>query len=180
MNILEETKFLMKKYKIKANKNLGQNFLINDEVIQDIVKGAQIEQEDLVIEIGPGLGSMTALLVERAKKVICIELDKKMIKILNDRFIAYNNIELINQDILKIDLKELIKQEKETNQIKKVKIVANLPYYITTPIIMKLLESNLEIESITVMIQKEVAERLIEIPSRKKYRSHYLYSLLLL
>ena len=180
MNVLEETKFLMKKYKIKANKNLGQNFLIDDEVIQDIVDGAQIEQEDLVIEIGPGLGSMTALLVERAKKVICIELDKKMIKILNDRFIAYNNIELINQDILKIDLKELIKQEKETNQIKKVKIVANLPYYITTPIIMKLLESNLEIESITVMIQKEVAERLIEIPSRKKYRSHYLYSLLLL
>ncbi len=180
MNILEETKFLMKKYKIKANKNLGQNFLIDENVIKDIVAGAQIEKEDLVIEIGPGLGSMTALLLEKAKKVICIELDKKMIKILNDRFIAYNNIELINQDVLKLDLKQIIQQEKENNQIKNVKIVANLPYYITTPIIMKLLESNLGIESITVMIQKEVAERLIEVPSRKKYRGNYLYGLLLL
>ena len=167
MNVLEETKFLMKKYKIKANKSLGQNFLIDDCVIQDIVDGAKIEKEDLVIEIGPGLGSMTALLVERAKKVICIEFDRKMIQILNDRFIAYNNIELINEDVLKIDLKELIKQEKEAKQIKNVKIVANLQYYITTPIIMKLLESNLEIESITVMIQKEVADRLIETPSGK-------------
>ena len=167
MNTLEETKFLMKKYKIRANKNLGQNFLIDDEVIQDIVNGANIAKEDLVIEIGPGLGTMTALLVEKAKKVICIELDKKMIKILNDRFIAYDNIELINQDVLKVNLKELVKQEKENNQIKNVKIVANLPYYITTPIIMKLLESNLDIESITVMIQKEVADRLIEIPSGK-------------
>ena len=152
--IRQETNFLMKKYNIKANKNLGQNFLIDDEVIQDIVNGAKISKEDLVIEIGPGLGTMTVLLVEKAKKVICIELDKKMIKILNDRFIAYDNIELINQDVLKVELKELIKQEKENNQIKNVKIVANLPYYITTPIIMKLLESNLDIESITVMIQK--------------------------
>lgn len=167
MNVLEETKILMKKYKIKANKNLGQNFLIDDKVIEDIVNGAKIEKEDLVIEIGPGLGSMTALLLEKAKKVICVELDKKMIKILNDRFIAYNNIELINEDILKLNLKEIIKQEKENNDIKAVKIVANLPYYITTPIIMKLLEENLDIESITVMIQKEVADRLIEIPSGK-------------
>ena len=123
MNVLEETKFLMKKYKIKANKNLGQNFLIDDSVIQDIVEGAKIEKEDLVIEIGPGLGSMTALLLEKAKKVICIELDKKMIKILNDRFIAYQNIEFIHGDVLKIDLNELIRQEKENNSIKNVKIV---------------------------------------------------------
>ena len=88
MNVLEETKFLMKKYKIKANKSLGQNFLIDDNVIEDIVNGANIQNNDLVIEIGPGLGSMTALLVQKAKKVICIELDKKMIQILNDRFIA--------------------------------------------------------------------------------------------
>ena len=167
MNVLEETKILMKKYKIKANKNLGQNFLIDDTVIEDIVNGAKIEKEDLIIEIGPGLGSMTALLLEKARKVICVELDKKMIQILNDRFIAYNNIELINEDILKLNLKEIIKQEKETNCIKSVKIVANLPYYITTPIIMKLLEEDLDIESITVMIQKEVADRLIEIPSGK-------------
>ena len=167
MSVLEETKYLMKKYKIKANKSLGQNFLIDDTVIEDIVSGANIGEDDMVIEIGPGLGSMTALLVERAKKVICVELDKKMIEILNDRFIAYNNIELINDDVLKLDLNNLIKQEKEQNQIKDVKIVANLPYYITTPIIMKLLEENLDIESITVMIQKEVADRLIEIPSGK-------------
>ncbi len=167
MNLLEETKFLMKKYKIKASKSLGQNFLIDDEVIQDIVDGANIEPDDLVIEIGPGLGSMTKLLLEKAKKVICIEFDMKMIKILNDRFIAYDNIELINQDVLKIDFNELIKQEKEAGKIKNVKVVANLPYYITTPIIMKLLESNLDLKSITVMVQKEVAERLIEIPSGK-------------
>ena len=167
MSVLEETKFLMKKYKIKANKSLGQNFLIDDTVIEDIVNGADIKKDDLVIEIGPGLGSMTALLVEKAKKVICVELDKKMIKILNDRFIAYNNIELINEDVLKLDLNKLIKQEKERNEIKEVKIVANLPYYITTPIIMKLLEENLDIQSITVMIQKEVADRLIEVPSGK-------------
>ena len=167
MSVLEETKYLMKKYKIKANKSLGQNFLIDDAAIEDIVGGANIGKDDLVIEIGPGLGSMTALLVERAKKVICVELDKKMIKILNDRFIAYSNIELINEDVLKLDLNSLIKEEKEKNQIKDVKIVANLPYYITTPIIMKLLEENLDIASITVMIQKEVADRLIEIPSGK-------------
>ena len=167
MSVLEETKYLMKKYKIKANKSLGQNFLIDDTVIEDIVGGADIGSDDLVIEIGPGLGSMTALLVERAKKVICVELDKNMIKILNDRFIAYNNIELINEDVLKLDLNNLIKEEKEKNQIKDVKIVANLPYYITTPIIMKLLEENLDIASITVMIQKEVADRLIETPSGK-------------
>ncbi len=167
MNILEETKYIMNKYKVKANKNLGQNFLIDEQAIKDIVDGAQITSEDLVIEIGPGLGTLTAFLLEKAKKVICIELDKKMIKILNDRFIAYDNIELINADVLRIDLNEIIKQERENNKISNVKIVANLPYYITTPIIMKLIESKLDIESITVMIQKEVADRLIEIPSGK-------------
>ncbi len=167
MNIIEETKYLMSKYKVKANKNLGQNFLIDEQAIKDIVDGANIDSDDLVIEIGPGLGTLTSFLLEKAKKVICIELDKKMIKILNDRFIAYNNIELINADVLQIDLKEIIKQEKENNEIKNVKIVANLPYYITTPIIMKLIEDKLDVDSITVMIQKEVAQRLIEIPSGK-------------
>ena len=167
MNILEETEYILKKYKVKANKNLGQNFLIDEQAIKDIVDGANIDSDDLVIEIGPGLGTLTSFLLEKAKKVICIELDKKMIKILNDRFIAYNNIELINADVLRIDLKEIIKQEKENNEIKNVKIVANLPYYITTPIIMKLIEDRLDVDSITVMIQKEVAQRLIEIPSGK-------------
>ena len=163
--LLEETKYLMKKYKIKANKSLGQNFLIDEKVIEDIVDGANIDNEDLVIDIGPGLGSMTKLLLEKAKKVICIELDKKMIKILNDRFIAYHNLEIINDDVLKLDLNKIISKEKDN--IKNVKIVANLPYYITTPIIMKLLEEKLDIESITVMIQKEVADRLIEVPGGK-------------
>ena len=166
---LKETKYLMKKYKIKANKNLGQNFLVDDSALQDIANGAEIEENDLVIEIGPGLGSLTKLLLEKARKVICIELDKKMIKILQERFIAYKNIEIINEDVLKLDLKELIKAEKEKDQeIKNVKVVANLPYYITTPIIMKLVETDLGIDSITVMIQKEVAERLIAIPGTKE------------
>lgn len=164
--ILDETKYLMNKYKIKANKNLGQNFLVDREALEDIVKGAQVTSEDLVIEIGPGLGTLTKLLLEKAKKVICIELDKKMVKVLKDRFIAYNNLEIINEDVLKLDLKNLIKSEKE-KEIKSVKIVANLPYYITTPIIMMLIENELDIESITVMIQKEVAERLVAIPGTK-------------
>ena len=166
---LKETKFLMKKYKIKANKSLGQNFLIDDIALQDIADGAEICEDDLVIEIGPGLGSLTKLLLEKAKKVICIELDKKMVKILKDRFIAYKNLEIINEDVLSIDLNELIKQEREQDSnIKNVKVVANLPYYITTPIIMKLVENDLDINSITVMIQKEVAERLIAIPGTKE------------
>ena len=166
-NILEETKFIMKKYNIKAKKELGQNFLINKEVIDKIISSSKIDEEDLVIEIGPGLGTLTKYLLEKAKKVICIELDKKMIKILRERFSLYENFELLNQDILKVDLNNLIKTEKETNKIKNVKVVANLPYYITTPIIMKLLEEKLDLESITVMVQKEVADRLITIPGKK-------------
>ena len=166
-NILEETRFIMKKYNIKANKNLGQNFLINEEVVKNIVGCSNIEKEDLVIEIGPGLGTLTKYLLEKAGKVICIELDTKMLQILEDRFSLYNNFELINNDVLKVDLKNIIEKEKTEGKIKNVKIVANLPYYITTPIIMKLLEEELELESITVMIQKEVADRLIAVPGQK-------------
>lgn len=161
MNLFEETKYIMKKYGISANKSLGQNFLINDEVVEGIVNGAEITKEDLIIEIGPGLGTLTKELLERAGKVIAIELDKRMLEILTDRFNLYNNFELINDDVLKVDLNKIIKENINDN-IKNVKIVANLPYYITTPIIMKLLEEKLPIESITVMIQKEVADRLIE------------------
>ena len=166
-NILEETRFIMKKYNIKANKSLGQNFLISQEVIEKIVDCSEITKEDLIIEIGPGLGTLTKYLLEKAGKVICIELDTKMLQILEDRFSLYNNFEIINNDVLKVDLKKLIKKEKENQEIKNVKIVANLPYYITTPIIMKLLEEELELESITVMIQKEVADRLIAVPGQK-------------
>ena len=107
-NILEETRFIMKKYNIKANKNLGQNFLINEEVVTNIVDCSNIDKQDLVIEIGPGLGTLTKYLLEKAGKVICIELDTKMLQILKDRFSLYNNFELINNDVLKVDLKNII------------------------------------------------------------------------
>lgn len=167
MNIYEETKFIMKKYGIYANKSLGQNFLIDDDVINKIVESANILEDDLVIEIGPGLGTLTNELLKKAKKVIAIELDNRMIEILEDRFSLYDNIEIINQDVLKVNLNEIIQKEKAQNGIKGTKIVANLPYYITTPIIMKLLEEKGEFESITVMIQKEVADRLCETPGGK-------------
>ena len=165
--VYNETKFLMKKYGITANKKLGQNFLIDENVLDTIVNSSEINSDDLIIEIGPGLGTLTAKLLEKAGKVICVELDDRMISVLKDRFFMYQNLEIINEDILKIDLNKIIKENKENNDLKKVKIVANLPYYITTPIIMKLLEEKLDIESITVMIQKEVADRLAEIPGGK-------------
>lgn len=163
----QETMFLLKKYHITANKSLGQNFLINDSVINETIEASQISKKDLVIEIGPGLGTLTNRLLEKAKKVIAIELDNRMINILNERFSLYSNFEIIHEDVLKVNLRELIEKEKRENQIKEVKIVANLPYYITTPIIMKLLEDKLDIESITVMVQKEVADRLVAIPGEK-------------
>ena len=166
-NIFEETKTIMKKYGIKANKSLGQNFLINNEVVENIVNSSELTENDMVIEIGPGLGTLTKYLLEKAGKVLCIELDTRMIKILEDRFSNNEKFEVINQDVLKVNLNEIIKDSKKDEKIKKVKVVANLPYYITTPIIMKLLEEKLDIESITVMIQKEVADRLIETPSGK-------------
>ena len=167
-HILEDTQFIMKKYKIRANKALGQNFLINQNVVDKIVESSQITKQDLVIEIGPGLGTLTKELLEKAGKVICIELDKKMINILQDRFSLYQNFEIIHADVLQVRLNKIIKDEKEKNGFQTAKIVANLPYYITTPIIMKLLEDRLDLESITVMIQKEVADRLIAIPGEKE------------
>ena len=168
MNEIErETQFILKKYNIKANKSLGQNFLISEEVVNKIVESSNITKKDLVIEIGPGLGTLTKELLDSANKVICVELDKRMVEILKDRFKLYSNFELLNQDILKTDLKNIIEKEKQSKEIENVKIVANLPYYITTPIIMKLLEEKLDLESITVMIQKEVADRLTAIPGEK-------------
>lgn len=156
MNILEETKFLMKKYNITASKALGQNFLVDEQIIKNTINYANIGKDDLVIEIGPGLGTLTNELLQNAGKVICIELDKKMIEILKERFFLFDNIEIINEDVLKIDLNKII----DENNYQNVKVVANLPYYITTPIIMKLLETRARFDSITVMVQKEVADRL--------------------
>lgn len=178
MNLEAETLFLMKKYNITANKNYGQNFLIDENSVDEIIYSSEISKTDLVIEIGPGLGTLTSKLLEKAGKVICIELDSKMITVLNDRFSLYNNFELLHEDVLKVDLNSLIDLNlKELNLIK-CKVVANLPYYITTPIIMKLLEEKLHLASITVMVQKEVALRLTDVPGGKDcsaitYTIHY-------
>ncbi|HOZ54530.1 MAG TPA: 16S rRNA (adenine(1518)-N(6)/adenine(1519)-N(6))-dimethyltransferase RsmA [Clostridia bacterium] len=166
-NLYKKTKDIMRKYNISANKSLGQNFLINEEVVENIVNSSNITEKDLVIEIGPGLGTLTEHLLEKAGKVIAIELDNRMLEILNQRFYQYTNFEIINQDVLKVDLNSIINNEKNYNNFDNVKIVANLPYYITTPIVMKLLEEKLDIQSITVMIQKEVAQRLIATPGDK-------------
>lgn len=160
MSVYEETQAILKTYKIQANKSLGQNFLIDDCVIEKIIESSNIEKEDLIIEIGPGLGVLTERLLKKSNNVVVIELDKKMIEILQNRFCLNRNLEIINDDVLKVDLEKLIKNKKEQTNINKVKIVANLPYYISTPIIMKLLENRLEISEIIVMVQKEVAQRL--------------------
>lgn len=160
MSVYEETQAILNTYKIQANKSLGQNFLIDDCVIEKIIESSNIEKEDLIIEIGPGLGVLTERLLKKSNNVVVIEIDKKMIEILQNRFCLNRNLEIINNDILKVDLEKLIKNKKEQTNINKVKIVANLPYYISTPIIMKLLENRLEISEIIVMVQKEVAQRL--------------------
>ncbi len=170
MNAYEETQAILHKYKIKADKSLGQNFLIDDNVINNIIEASNLTKDDMVIEIGPGLGALTSRLLQECKNVTVIELDKKMVKILQERFeknIENNKfgiepefkLDIVNDDILKVDLASLIKKQKAN--IKQVKIVANLPYYISTPIIMKLLQERLDIDEIIVMVQKEVAERLI-------------------
>lgn len=160
-----KTKQIIKKYDFAFQKKYGQNFLIDLHVIDKIIKGAELTKDDLVIEIGPGIGSLTQVLAENAKKVIAIEIDKFLIPILEETLKDYSNIKVINEDILKINLNKLIDAE----NIKNVKIIANLPYYITTPIIMGIFENKIEIENITVMVQKEVADRMKATPGRKDY-----------
>lgn len=162
MNLYDETNMLLNQYGLRANKKLGQNFLINQQIIDEIIEKSQITKEDTVLEIGPGLGSLTKALMQNAKRVIAVELDENMVNILKNRF-NNENLEIINEDILKIDLNEI------TNKYGKIKVVANLPYYITTPIVMKLLEEEYSIESITVMVQKEVGERLCAEPGSKDF-----------
>lgn len=162
MNTLETTKRIMRTNSIFAKKSFGQNFLIDDSVLEGIVESANVTAEDTVIEIGPGLGNLTHYILEKNARVIAFEIDNDMIDILNDRFSNNSNLEIVNKDILKVDLLEYIKD-------KRVKIIANLPYYITTPITFKLLEYRKNIQSITIMIQKEVAERIASAPRSKDY-----------
>ena len=159
-----ETLYLIKKHDFTVQKRYGQNFLIDENVLKKIVDAAEITKSDHVIEIGPGLGTMTGLLCEQAEKVTAVEIDKELIPILRETLVGYSNIEIINEDILKLDLRTCLGDGE-----KSYKVVANLPYYITTPIILKLLEGKYPIESITVMIQKEVAERKQAGPGTKDY-----------
>ena len=158
-----KTQDLVKKYNFKFSKSLGQNFLIDDSVLTDIVEGAEVNKDDLIIEIGPGVGSLTAQLIGRAKKVVSIELDNDLIPILKEELGQYENFTLIHKDALKVDFNEIIGHENS------VKLVANLPYYVTTPIIVKLLKDNYNFKSLTIMIQKEVAERINAEPNCKEY-----------
>ena len=156
----------IKKYGFNFQKKFGQNFLIDDHVINKIINGAEVTKDDFVLEIGPGIGTMTQYLAEAAREVAAVEIDKKLIPILGETLSAYDNFTVINEDILKVDIRALAM---EKNGGKPIKVVANLPYYITTPIIMGLFESHVPIDNITVMVQKEVADRMKVGPGSKDY-----------
>ena len=157
---------ILQKYKFVFQKKFGQNFLIDEHVLEKIISAAGIGPDDFVVEIGPGSGTMTQYLAHAARGVAAVEIDKALIPILQDTLSAYDNVTVINEDVLKVDLKELAEK---MNEGRPVKVVANLPYYITTPIIMGLFESHVPVESITVMVQKEVAERMQAGPGTKDY-----------
>ena len=157
---------ILQKYNFNFQKKFGQNFLINTGVLEDIIDASEVTDEDMVLEIGPGIGTMTQYLCENARQVIAVEIDTNLIPILKDTLSAYDNVRIINDDILKVDINELAR---EYNNGRPIKVVANLPYYITTPIIMGLFESHVPIESITVMVQKEVADRMQAGPGTKDY-----------
>ena len=160
------TKEIINEYSFAFQKKFGQNFLIDSNVLESIIRGAEITKDDFVLEIGPGIGTMTQYLCEAARQVVAVEIDKMLIPILEDTLSEYDNVEVINQDVLKVDIKSLAE---EKNNGKPIKVVANLPYYITTPIIMGLFESGVPIDSITIMVQKEVADRMQTGPGSKDY-----------
>lgn len=166
LNITQRTIEIIKKYDFVFQKKFGQNFLIDQRVLDKIIAAADIGPDDCVLEIGPGIGTLTRCLAEAAGQVIAVEIDKNLIPILSDVLSEYNNITVINEDILKVDIQALVD---EKNGGKPIKVVANLPYYITTPIIMGLFESNVPIDNITVMVQKEVADRMQVGPGTKDY-----------
>lgn len=157
---------VLQKYNFVFQKKFGQNFLIDTHVLDKIIRAAQISQEDCVLEIGPGIGTMTQYLACAAKKVIAVEIDRALIPILEDTLDGYDNVRIVNADVLKVDIAKLAEEE---NDGKPIKVVANLPYYITTPIIMGLFEKHVPLKSITVMVQKEVADRMQVGPGTKDY-----------
>lgn len=161
MDILNKTKELLNRYGLYAKKGFGQNFLVDSAVLEKIVEAGDVSKEDTVIEIGPGLGNLTEYLLEKAGKVIAFEIDTDMVEILKERFGHQENFELVNKDIMEVDLKEYVKNS--------VKVIANLPYYITTPILFKLLEYKESITDIVIMVQREVAERILAMPKGKEY-----------
>ena len=163
-----KTKEILNKYPFVFRKKYGQNFLIDMHVLNKIIEGAEISHEDFVLEVGPGIGSLTQALSKQAKKVVAVEIDSQLIPILEDVLSEYDNLEIIHADILKTDIKKIIEEKNNNNPIK---VVANLPYYITSPIIMMFLENKLPVSSITIMVQKEVAQRLVAKPGTKDYGS---------
>ena len=157
---------VIQKYEFHFQKKFGQNFLIDPHILEEIIYEAGVTKDDFVLEIGPGIGTMTQYLCESAREVVAVEIDSNLIPILKDTLSAYDNVEVMNEDILKVDIAKLAR---ERNGGKPIKVVANLPYYITTPIIMGLFESHVPIDSITIMVQKEVADRMQEGPGSKEY-----------
>ena len=166
LGIPSNTIAVLQKYNFNFQKKFGQNFLIDTHVLEKIMNAAQITKEDCVVEVGPGIGTMTQYLAERARHVVAVEIDKALIPILEDTLSEYDNVEVLNEDILKVDLNRLVQ---EKNGGRPIKVVANLPYYITTPIIMGLFESHVPLQSITIMVQKEVADRMQVGPGTKDY-----------
>lgn len=162
----QETIAVLQKYNFAFQKKFGQNFLIDPRVLEKIIKAAEITEDDCVLEIGPGIGTMTQHLACAAKKVIAVEIDRALIPILQDTLSGWDNVKIINEDVMKVDLAKLAEEE---NGGKPLKVVANLPYYITTPIIMGLFENHVPLKSITVMVQKEVADRMQVGPGTKDY-----------
>lgn len=166
LGIPQNTIEILKKYNIKFQKKFGQNFLIDTHVLDKIINAAGITEKDFVLEIGPGIGTMTQYLCENAREVMAVEIDRNLIPVLSETLSGYNNVTVVNEDILKIDINKVAD---ERNGGKAIKVVANLPYYITTPVIMGILESHVPLESITVMVQKEVAQRMKAEPGTKDY-----------